>query len=198
LSEQPLTCAVCGSPLEPDDRFCRFCGATVGPAPTRTDPDQATLPQTPVVSSDTPPEPPETSTEWPATDDALWRSPEQVELESPAEEVIVEADEIVVEPAPMFASDPELSTPDEPEPVYAVDPPPGPALPFSPDPFLNPPPPPPEPKSSNRIWWIVGGIVVFLILMCCCLSIGIAAIANADSAFHDELRGTAGLWLAGW
>ena len=37
--------------------------------------------------------------------------------------------EIVVEPAPMFASDPELSTPDEPEPVYAVDPPPGPALP---------------------------------------------------------------------
>jgi hypothetical protein len=202
---QPLTCAVCGSLLEPDDRFCRFCGATVGPTPPRADPDQATLQQAPVVDADMPPESlaaDEQPAAWPATDDELWGYPSRgsdAPESSKVEEIAVETDEVIVEPAPPFGPDPEpiyvdaeLSTPPPPEPQ------PGPALPFSPDPFTTPPPPPPEPKGSNRTWWIIGGIVLAFILICCCLGFGIAIVANADSAFQDELRGTAGLWLAGW
>lgn len=202
---QPLTCAVCGSPLEPDDRFCRFCGASVPADAAPSDPDQETR-QAPVVD---------------AADAVLWLPPSA----NPAVEAIDVSEEIIVEPADAAGADVDdlwLPAGAEAAPVetesavfeetiYAADPP-GAVL-DEPDAAAAPPPlDVPEPASAmpysatpyveqsagggNRMWWIIGGIVLFFVLVCCCLAFGIAAVTYSDTGFQDELRGTAGLLLA--
>lgn len=206
---QPLTCAVCGSPLEPDDRFCRFCGATVGSVSVLTDPDQETR-QTPVVD---------------AAADELWLPPGALagsEAVEDGEALIIEPAQPAADvddlwlpasatPAPTLAEAeveavvieetiyaPEPAVPTDEEPIYAAPPPPpvGPPTPVGAAPYAAPPPVEQPTQGSKRIWWIIGGIVLFFFLVCCCLAIGIAAVASADSGFQDELRGTAGLLLA--
>lgn len=201
---QPLTCGVCGSPLEPDDRFCRFCGAPVPTLAAPSDPDQETR-QAPVVD---------------AADAELWPPPGAVpdlEAVDVSEELIVEPAEgagvdvddlwlpagaaavpLETEPAvfeeTIYAAEP-AAVMDEPDVVAAVPPPVGVPEPVSVTPFAAPPPIEEAGGGGNRMWWIIGGIVLLFFLVCCCLAFGFAAVAYSDAGFQDELRGTADLLL---
>jgi hypothetical protein len=49
-----------------------------------------------------------------------------------------------------------------------------------------------QPESGNRTLWIIIGIIAFIVIVCCCvLPLGLAAIANIDTAFQDQLRSAA-------
>ena len=154
-------CNNCGSPLQPEHRFCPNCGTAVSR-------DAATEPREPKVQgpfdSIRPIGEPVEQPADPAPDPSIMETREHVsqDYQSP----LAQEHEPEAQPASaefQQSADPTWGTPETTVP----------------------------PERGNRTLWIILSIIAFIILICCCvLPLTLMVISNVDSGFQDQVRST--------